>query len=227
MTDKESVKIFSIEGNIGSGKSTLVLQLKKNILNINNTQNNQDSIFYLDEPVDIWESIKDEEGKNIIEKFYADQKKYAFSFQLMAYVSRLHELKKAIQSGNKIIICERSIYTDKNVFAKMLYDNKNIEKVNYEIYLKWFDEFTSDIPKINCIYVKTSPEKCYERVIKRNRKGEIIPLEYLKSCGNYHDEWILNTESHETLVLDGNIEYTERAPDHWFSAIVEFISKND
>ena len=217
---KEHVKIFSIEGNIGSGKSTLVSQLKSNMNSISSEdiENNSDKIFYLAEPVDIWESIKDEDGKNIIEKFYADQKKYAFSFQLMAYVSRLHELKKAIQSGNKIIICERSIYTDKNVFAKMLFDNKNIEKVNYEIYLKWFDEFTNDIPKIKYIYVKTSPEKCYERVIKRNRKGETIPLEYLKLCGDYHDNWILNTEFHETLVLDGNIEYTERAPDYWFSA---------
>ena len=216
------VKIFSVEGNIGSGKSTLVSQLKKNMPknNINNSV-----IFYLDEPVHIWESIKDEEGKNIIEKFYANQTKYAFSFQLMAYVSRLHELKKAIKSGYKIIICERSIYTDKNVFARMLYDNKNIEKVNYEIYLKWFDEFTNDIPNIKYIYVKTSPEKCCERVIKRNRKGEKIPLEYLKTCGKYHDDWILITETNETLVLDGNVEYTEKAPDYWFSAITEFINK--
>jgi len=72
---KEHVKIFSIEGNIGSGKSTLVSQLKSNMNSISSEdiENNSDKIFYLAEPVDIWESIKDEDGKNIIEKFYADQ----------------------------------------------------------------------------------------------------------------------------------------------------------
>ena len=53
----------------------------------------------------------------------------------------------------------------------MLYDNDLIEDVNYDIYLRWFDEFVKDIPMCKFIYVKTAPEKCDERVHKRNRKG--------------------------------------------------------
>ena len=36
----------------------------------------------------------------------------------------------------------------KNVFAKMLYDDKKIEMVNYDIYNRWFDEFVKKYPLI-------------------------------------------------------------------------------
>jgi hypothetical protein len=38
--------------------------------------------------------------------------------------------------------------------------------------------------------MNTEPEVCYERVIKRGRKGETIPLEYLQDCHKYHEEWL-------------------------------------
>ena len=215
--------IFSVEGNIGSGKSTLILQLKKFFPTIN-VRNENLKIKYLDEPVNIWESIKDVDGKNIIEKFYESQEKYAFSFQMMAYISRIHNLREEIKKNETdIIICERSVYTDKNVFAKMLYDEKKIEKINYDIYLKWFDEFVKDLPPIFTIYVKTDPSTSFERVKKRNRKGETIPIEYLTRCNNYHNNWITNMLDNEVLCIDGNVNYSDKAPDEWFEMIKYFI----
>ena len=46
--------IFSVEGNIGSGKSTLVKMLKNTFQNVKNT-----TVVYLPEPVSVWESITD------------------------------------------------------------------------------------------------------------------------------------------------------------------------
>ena len=54
--------VLSIEGNIGSGKSTILKFLKEN-----NTTND---IIFLKEPVDKWENIKDVEGTTILEHFY-------------------------------------------------------------------------------------------------------------------------------------------------------------
>ena len=56
------VQIISIEGNIGSGKSTFVDYLKQNY--------KQDNIIYLQEPNDEWNKIKDDDGITILEKFY-------------------------------------------------------------------------------------------------------------------------------------------------------------
>tara|TARA_B100001287_G_C22578124_1_gene479641 strand:+ start:168 stop:881 length:714 start_codon:yes stop_codon:yes gene_type:complete len=210
--------IYSIEGNIGSGKSTLVKKLKKTFDNIDNIK-----IIFLQEPVSVWENIKDKNGKNIIEKYYENQKKYAFSFQMMAYISRIHQIKDVLKNNkNVIIISERSIFTDKEIFAKMLYDDNKIEEIEYNIYLKWFDEFVKDIPISGIIYVKTNPEICEKRVVKRNRKGETIPLSYLQNCHRYHENW-LNNENTPILTLNGNQEFINDIPDGWFNTIKIFI----
>ncbi|MDA8030894.1 MAG: deoxynucleoside kinase, partial [Alphaproteobacteria bacterium] len=112
--NKNTPIIITVEGNIGSGKSTLVKNLELAF-------NESDSVCFLQEPVDEWDKIKDEDGKTMIEKYYGNQEKYAFSFQMMAYISRLTRLRNAIKKNPKVIITERSIFTDKNVFASMLY----------------------------------------------------------------------------------------------------------
>ena len=210
--------IFSIEGNIGSGKSTLVKILTRTFKILGNI-----SIVYLPEPVSVWESIKDKNEKNIIEKYYENQEKYAFSFQMMAYISRIHQLKEILKKNtNTIIICERSVFTDKEIFAKMLHDDEKIEEVEYNIYCKWFYEFVKDIPVAGLIYVKTNPGKCEKRVIHRNRKGESIPLTYLENCHLYHENW-LNNEKLPVLSLDGNNDFIDGLPESWLETIKIFI----
>lgn len=157
-------KLISLEGNISAGKSTILEILKK--INVN-----KKNIIFLKEPVDEWEKIKDRDGKTMLMKFYEATEKYAFSFQMMAYISRLKLLKdiiKSIQNTNEFyyIITERSLFTDKLVFAKMLFDQGKIEDVNYQIYLTLFDTFTEDIANIQYIYIKTDPIVCYERIKK-------------------------------------------------------------
>lgn len=191
------VKIFSIEGNIGSGKSTLVRILQEKCPNF----------IYMLEPVDEWADVKDKKGENILTKFYRNQEKYSFSFQMMAYISRLAKLKRLVKNNpNSIIITERSVLTDKNVFAKMLYDDKKIEDVNYIIYLKWFDEFIKEIPITGYIYVDVTPETSYTRVLKRNRQGEDIPLSYLRACNLYHLRWLEKEKNVLMLDAEGNFE---------------------
>ena len=218
--------IVSIEGNIGSGKSTLLDNLRIHY------QDNFNVVF-LKEPVDEWDKIKDENDETILKKFYGDQEKYSFPFQMMAYVSRIKVLRdtlKNLVNKNVVIITERSLYTDKMVFAKMLYDSKKIEHANYLIYLNWFDTFSEEFPVHKIVYVKTSPEKCFERIIRRSRTGEEnIPLEYLKSCDNYHDN-MLNKDSvdcvcNNQLVLDGNVDIYENSCQvkEWIEIIDSFI----
>ena len=214
--------IISIEGNIGSGKSTLVDRLK-------HLYQSKDDIFFLQEPVDTWNTITDENGITILEKYYENQEKYAFPFQMMAYISRISILRQAIKNSNaKVIITERCVFTDSNVFAKMLYDTKKIEPIEYCIYRKWFDEFVEDFPIKNVIYVKTDPSIALERVIKRNRLGETIPIEYLATCHQYHEDWLLGQDNISVLTLDGNTD-TDESPAiimDWLNEINRFIAKS-
>lgn len=234
MALNDYITIVSIEGNIGSGKSTL-LETLKTIFKEN------DNIVFLREPVDEWEKIKDKDGNTMLQKFYANQQEYSFAFQMMAYISRLAILRESVRDimgkihkqssceNNKyIIITERSLYTDKYVFAKMLYDQGKIEDVKYQIYLNWFDEFAKDFPVNDVIYVNTDPEKCYERIHKRARVGEeVIPLAYLTSCHDYHNAFLDETTGIKStqLVLNGNVDIFQNSHivDGWIVSIMEFL----
>jgi deoxyadenosine/deoxycytidine kinase len=240
-----TIEIISIEGNIGSGKSTLLDNLKKQF-------DKNDYVTFLREPVYEWSNIKDENGVTMLEKFYENQEKYSFPFQMMAYISRLKLLKDTFDeittkiqkiksfcsdfdcTGMKpkkfIIITERSLYTDKMVFAKMLYDTKKIEHINYQIYINWFDTFSKEFPVDKIIYVKADPETCHQRINVRNREGENnISIEYLYSCNQYHDK-MLDKKSSECvcnnqLILNGNdnIYDNEYILSEWIQTIKDFI----
>jgi deoxyadenosine/deoxycytidine kinase len=193
--------IISIEGNIGSGKSTLLAKLQE-------TYKDDPSICFLQEPVDVWDSIKDDAGVSILHKYYADQKRYAFSFQMMAYISRISLMREALKKNYRVIIIERSVYTDSAVFAKMLFDDKKIEEIEYKIYLRWVNEFIADFPPVKYIYVRAEPVVSFQRILLRGRIGETIPIEYLENCHKYHDDWLLKTQN-PLLNLDANADISE------------------
>lgn len=243
------IKIVSVEGNIGSGKSTLLENLKKHFKNNIN-------IIFLKEPVDEWSKIKDENGNTILEKFYTNQEKYSFPFQMLAFISRLKLLKENVQQltttikkitqqivinyendeedylqvPTYIIITERSLFTDKMVFAKMLYDTGKLEHVNYQIYLNWFNTFADEFPVNKIVYIRAEPETCHQRITTRNRDGENnIPIDYLNLCNKYHDNMLdkklPECVCQDQLVLNGNynIYENENVIKEWIDMIEKFI----
>ena len=210
--------VISIDGNIGSSKSTLLEYLRTNCPN---------EYVYVDEPLNKWDQIQDENGQTILQKFYQDQTKYGFPFQTMALVSRLIAIRDAIaKNPGKIIISERSLYTDKLVFAKMLFESGIIEDVNYQIYLSCFDAFISQCPVDALIYIRTDANICRERITKRLREGEQgIPIDYLENCEVYHDDMAKEMDR-PTLVLNGNIDLKDKPNlfEEWSQQIRAFIA---
>ena len=208
---KKTEKIFiSIQGNIGAGKSTLVKALQKWKCGAKNP-----NILFLQEPVDDWMNIKDKNGNDMLSLFYRDQSKYSFLFQMMTYISRLELLMDSIEESDAdIIISERSLSTDKHIFCQMLYNQGKISDVEFQIYNRWFDRFQKNIPKENIIYLRTSPAITKNRINFRKRKGEIVSMEYLEDCHEYHEKWIEREVSDNldgvgtkrVLIIDGDMD---------------------
>ena len=221
------ILIYSIDGNIGSGKSTIVESLKEKFKE-DYLKNDKVDFVFVDEPVDIWQAVTDENGENILEKFYKDQHKYSFPFQMMAYISRLSRLKSVIKRVRKqytVIVTERSVFTDYEIFAKMLHDDKKIEEINYNIYKLWFNEFIKELPFRGVIYVKTDPTLCDERIKLRNREGENIPIEYLEKCHDYNENWMDNLkDTHKVKVIDGNLDKDISLNDN-INSIINFLTE--
>jgi len=213
--------IVAIEGNIASGKSTFLEILKKRYAG--NAQ-----VSFLDEPVELWENIKDRYGVSMLQKYYSNPAKYAFSFQMMALGSRLHILKQKMDSLDPtiphVIITERSVFTDRDVFAKMLYDEKMIEDVEFQIYNKWFEDFVAfKVDKI--VMLKTSPVVSFERVHVRGRVGEVIPIEYLEKCDRYHEIMLSRTLTPVTLFDADNDIYQTPILEKWVEEMDGIIEK--
>lgn len=188
--------LISIEGNIGSGKSTIINYLK----NLDN-----DNIIFVDEPVDEWLNIFSG-GKNALQHFYDDQKSNAFWFQILAYITRLRNLLDTIENNkNKLIITERSIYTDKFVFAQMLYEKGFINDIEFKTYNYWFDTFKNVTKNDVILYVNTEPEECLNRIKTRSRSEECnITLEYLEKCHTKHKEWLDDNKNISVININGH-----------------------
>lgn len=217
---QSKVTLVSFDGNIGSGKSTMMKKAHE-------FYKNSANVIFAEEPVEKWKLIKDKNGTEMLKLFYQDQEKHAFKFQIMAFVSRLaglREIVKANPGKNIVIITERSLYTDKEIFAKMLYDQGKMSDVEHQIYLTLFDEFALEFEVNKVIYIKTDPVKCHERIHLRAREGEeLIPLAYLEECHKYHEEF-LDLERglfKDQMLLDGNndIYLNPNIADEWMRQI--------
>ena len=209
-SSSSSCLIVSIDGNIGSGKTTGKSKLSEYIMSLKKKKED-DSIIFVDEPTGDWEQIKDENGVPILTNLYLDVKRFAFRFQMMAYITRLQKIRQALKTPNvRLIITERCLLTDAHVFAKMLYDSKKIEQDEYDIYTRWFDEFAKEVEPSCIIYFKASTQVCMNRIQKRNRPGESnIGFEYLEECNRYHDEWLNSVPSKitiPTLILNAEVD---------------------
>lgn len=184
--------ILSIEGNIGAGKSTLLEKIRQYIV-----ANKLDkSVVCMQEPVDLWETVRDSEtGETILQKFYKDPKSYAFAFQVMAYTSRLSAFQRVAKENPhcRLILCERSLEADRAIFAKMMFDDAMIDAVSYQVYMTLYESTAWQFELDSVFYLDVAPAICSERIQKRAREGESdISLEYLEKCDRYYKEFLQN-----------------------------------
>ena len=81
MHAQNNQKYFVVEGNIGAGKSTF--------LKVINTFLNAQVVY---EPHEKWQNVG---GENLLENFYADTQRWAYTFQTYAFITRILEREKA------------------------------------------------------------------------------------------------------------------------------------
>lgn len=184
-------KWFVIEGNIGSGKSTFLSLLRTQL-----------QVPVLPEPVDRWQHI---EGKyNLLEQFYQDMPRWAYTFQSYAFISRIAEHEKHIQEIQvPYSFVERSVFSDRHCFAKNCFEMGNMTSLEWHLYREWFSWLVGSFSfkPAGFIYLQTDPEICYKRLQKRNRSAESsVSLEYLISLHNKHEQWLIEKQDVDPLI---------------------------
>jgi deoxyadenosine/deoxycytidine kinase len=184
-----------IEGNIAAGKTTLGTMLEAS-----------DRFTFIPEPVGRWQTGFD---TNLLERFYADTPRWAFTLQIGAFVTRAQALLDV--TGEQPVVYERSIYCDRHVFAKNLHAQGVMDDTEWAVYRHFWEHFAPTVPIPDAIlYLRTPAEECFRRLQMRGRAEEkSIARAYLQQLEDHHDEWLLNADRAEApvVVLDGTQQW--------------------
>lgn len=158
--------IYTIDGNIGCGKTSVLNYLHK-------YKNIQIDL----EPIEKW--------KPFLNNIYLSKTGY-FNFQIKVWLDRAWIQDK---DNKSIILMERSPFFIRNTFNKNDYNNNNINDDEYKVLNEMYDK-TDTIWESNLyIYLRSSPLKCLERINYRGRYNEMnITLDHLKNIHDLHEE---------------------------------------
>jgi deoxycitidine kinase/deoxyguanosine kinase len=181
------VRIYSVDGNIGAGKTTFLEAVRTAVPGIN----------VILEPVGEWLRLKHSDGRSLLELFYADKKRWAYTFQNCAILTRLNATLEALRAlpADAIILTERSVLTDRYVFADMLRASGDLDSLEWELYCKWFDAFAVSLPIEGIIYLSTDFGTAAQRIVKRARSGEErMSCDYLIELDAQHRRWVGSTK---------------------------------
>lgn len=213
--------LISIEANIGAGKSTII----HNLIGLDENKDNKSTTTYVPEPIYKWEKFRDPEtDRSLLELYYENPQKYAFSLQTMIYNSFSWDTTE--EPKTPLIVTERSQKSCSGIFAKMLYHSGIMSSVEYQVYMNCIAN--KPLPLDICIYLRTTPEVCYERVKYRNRHGEHgISLEYLRTCHEAHETWISEINDNKTTERKTHVKIIDvgtKTPEEITTEISEILS---
>ena len=177
-----TVKKFTVcvEGNIASGKSTLLEYFQQH-----------QHIKTLPEPVNEWRDIN---GHNVLKLMYDDPSRWSFTFHSYVQLSMLKNHALPHPENVFFKVMERSIYSGRYCFIENLKINKKLPDVDYEVLDQWHKWMASsnNVKIDRIIYLRSSPEICFERIKKRSRSEESnISLEYLENLHELHEQWLM------------------------------------
>jgi deoxyadenosine/deoxycytidine kinase len=221
-------KFISIQGNIGAGKSTLLSCLRE--LDIFSSLGN-DRVVFVDEPVADWRVPHFRNGtKSMLDLFYEDMSRNAFLFQVNAFTTRQAATIAAMDGVKEeervTIVSERSMMTDR-LFAENLYNSGTLREEEWRTYCNFFDLVAGTTVKMEeiMIYVDVDYRLCHERIARRKRGEEsTIPLEYLKSLQDMHEEMLVKFQANGGTVIRVQWVDTEEGSKERESIIESLIS---
>ncbi|KAJ8541759.1 hypothetical protein K7X08_002575 [Anisodus acutangulus] len=189
---------FCVEGNISVGKTTFLQRIANETLEL------QDLVEIVPEPIDKWQDIGPDHF-NILDAFYAEPQRYAYTFQNYVFVTRVMQERESSGGIRPLRLMERSVFSDRMVFVRAVHEANWMNEMEISIYDSWFDPVVSTLPGLipdGFIYLRASPDTCHKRMMLRKREEEGgVSLEYLRDLHEKHESWLFPFESGNHGVL--------------------------
>jgi thymidylate kinase len=167
--------IISINGNIGSGKTNFIKELKQEVID-----NNLENIIVLEDQIN--KSFKMSVDDIVIFENFDNN-----MLQLMLLITRFKLIANIIKTNpTAIIICESCLVSDVEIFTKILYDDDNASYL-FKTFTSWFNEFYKNLPEQKSIYLYSRPENILLRMLKKSNNN-IIDIDCLTKRHKYYQE---------------------------------------
>ena len=184
-----SLRVIFINGNIGSGKETILRYLQEVLTNGNIKAKT------ILEPVELWR----ESGflKRLYNGEYLEFQKYAISTRIDTINAKYQEATDC-----QLVLIETNPFVDFHVYSRIVLENI------YEYFEHWKSEtqrLLFDFKKCDNLSIDVPPEVCLRRIEKRGRSEEkTVSLTYLQNL--YYEHQILNQMINPHVISnDGNI----------------------
>ncbi|XP_022773526.1 uncharacterized protein LOC111315784 [Durio zibethinus] len=189
---------FCVEGNISVGKTTFLQRIANETLEL------RDLVEIVPEPVDKWQNVGPDHF-NILDAFYAEPHRYAYTFQNYVFVTRVMQERESSGGIKPLRLMERSVFSDRMVFVRAVHEANWMNEMEISIYDSWFDPVVSCLPGLipdGFIYLRASPDTCHKRMMLRKRAEEGgVSLDYLCDLHEKHESWLFPFESGNHGVL--------------------------
>lgn len=180
--------IFTIEGIIGVGKTTMGRALEK-FLNDNGI------------PCRFFSEYVNED---LLTQYIADMPKYAYAFQMIMLCKRIAVYSDAerFAATGGVSIIDRSIIGDMT-FARMQKDNGNFTSREWDIYLSMMRQEIQMTPTAS-LYLRCSTKTALKRIKKRGIQAEIdgYTAEYMDQLYNSYETSIRQCSNVRHVILD-------------------------
>jgi thymidine kinase len=212
---EKKIITVDINGNIASGKTTLI-QLIKDYFKENRI------VYVVKENATRYEKFNE---------YVKNQKIWAFQFQFWLILNKEKQFKiinKKIRKKEKkvIIIWDRSISSDSEIFFKLMKKNGFINKPqDFEYQQKIQDLIKNGLMDSDLnIYLHSSPETCLERIKLRGIPSEVksYNYNYIKTIHDLHEDFFNSTgnknkNKNKLIVVNSDLD---------FESIVSLLKKS-
>jgi len=189
-----------IEGNIGSGKTTLVKKLAKEF-----------SAQLI---------LEEFEENPFLSEFLSDQKTNSLGVELQFLMDRFHQLKKTDQTA-------KITFADYFIEKSLIFSANNLSKIEKDLFDNYFKALFSTIKRPNLlIYLSVSSERLLKNIKLRGREiEEHINSNYLNKIHNSYLSYFEKIkENTKILIIETSlIDFVKNEND--YTRIKEIILK--
>jgi deoxyadenosine/deoxycytidine kinase len=164
-------KLIIVAGNIGVGKSTLTALLSQALG---------------------WQPLYEAVDENpYLADFYRDMPPWSFHSQVFFLSRRLHQYQ-VITEMDGVVVQDRSVYEDAEIFAENLYRQGHMSDRDHHTYRGLYEAIATFLPHPDLVvYLRASVPTLMERIRRRGRDFERnVTADYLLQLNQLYEEWI-------------------------------------